>query len=225
MLREARDIDVWRFVTPTEVAAMLDRYVYWGINGHDIDGGVRRVRKRGGLQERIRGAGVREDRVKRIVPYPKLGILVVGESTVGWIRGNEDKATTLFKSETFIGDAVADDRYAFVAEKGRKHDQRPGYIYRVAIETGAILRLTGPLEQPSKIATHGDREYFMLDTAEGVWSVPKAGGEVTKAVSGDPYDREQGEASLGLWAHECGLLWLQGNSVVDSTKTLRFVPW
>lgn len=200
-------------------------YVYWGINGHDVDGGVRRVLRRGGAQEPLRIWAKRDDHVRMLKPYAGRGLLVIGEASVAWIRRNEAKGVVLFTSDTFIGDAVVDDEYVFIAERGRRYDDRSGYVYRVSIATGVKQRLTGPLDEPSRIAVHEDRIYFMLGASPDVWSVSKTGGAPTKVVSGEPYDVSKGEQTLALWALECGLMWLHGNSAIATTQTLRFRPW
>ncbi len=201
-------------------------YVYWGNYGHSPnDGGVRRVLRRNGPQESIRIWDGREEHIQSLTPYPGRGVLAVGTVSVAWIAGTGDRGTIMFDSDMLVGDAVVDGDFVYLTERDQRFDRRPGHIYRVSLATRAVLRLTGPLDQPARIALHGGRVYFTLDDNAGIWSVPTAGGVVTRTIGDGPYDLELGEEPLGLWAHPCGLVWLRGNPAVPSTQRLLFQPW
>ena len=86
------------------VMTLFGDYVYWGNWGHNVDdGGVERVPRRGGPQERIRIWKKRDDYIQSLIPYPGRGILVIGLSSVAWIPGTEDKGHRPFQAHADRG--------------------------------------------------------------------------------------------------------------------------
>lgn len=214
---------------------LTDDYVYWGIFGHSAERGVRRVPKKGGPQQDIEIGKTESPAVRDLNVYRGHGILVRGSRTVAWIPEGEARGSEIFRSSLDVSAATFDGTDFYVAESGHKYAPDHGALYRISND--ATIQLVGSLAQPGAIAVHGDIVYFMLDESPDIWSVSTAGGTPRKVVVGAPYDPEHGEQSLRLWAHECGLIWLHGNSAADyawrqgwpssvgSGNTLRYLPW
>lgn len=197
--------------------ALLDDHVYWGIYGHQIGGGIKRVRTRGGPQETV----LTRQRIERLHAYDD-GILVEAVAMVGWIP-KVGEPTQLLAARG-IGGAARDGDDVYVAERGDPYWQSSdsGYIHR--IHDGKDIKLAGPVRWPSAIAAYGPNVYFMLSETGDLWSVPKAGGPVHLVIAGpriEPCDN-----SLGLWADARGLFWLRGHELFGATgQRLYFLPW
>ena len=201
-------------------------YVYWGVFGHQIGGGVSRVPKAGGDQEAIRIVEDRyEDQVEELHPYTD-GILVQGTRTLGWIPANGGRQRMILEVSEAMGPAVLDGDSFYVAEMGDLYWQSKdsGYIHRVAVADGKDKKLAGPVRWPSAIATFGPNVYFMLKDSGDVWSVPKNGGKARVVVMNGPR-LEPCDESLGLWADERGLFWLRGQKFVSTGDRLYFQSW
>ena len=205
---------------------MFGDHVYWGVYGHQIGGGVSRVAKAGGDQEKIRIAAdaMPEDKVSALRGYAN-GILVQGTRTIAWIPANGERPRVILEVSARMGPAVLDGDSFYIAEYGEPHWQAEasGYIHRVALADGKHTKLTGVVRWPSAIATFGSNVYFMRSESADIWAVPKAGGNVRVVVANGPCT-EPCDTSLGLWTDERGLFWLRGKELVEGER-LYFLPW
>ena len=201
-------------------------HVYWGIFGHQRDGGVWRVPKAGGAEELIHLAAdkQREDKISALSSFPD-GIIVQGTRTLGWIPVH-GKPKKVFASENEVGPAVRDGNDFYIAEEGDLYwaSKDSGFIHRVSAD-GTDTKLVGPVRWPSAIATYGADVFFMLRESGDVWSVPKAGGASHLAINGPR--TAACDTALGMWADQRGLFWARG---IDSllrreTATIFFAPW
>jgi hypothetical protein len=198
--------------------APLGDSVYWGIYGHQIDGGVWRVLKQGGRQEPL----LTSQKIERIHTYDD-GLLVEAIAMVGWIPRIGEPSTVL-GGIAEVGAATHDGDDFYVAERGDPYWQSKdsGYIHR--IHAGKDTKLAGPVRWPSAVAAYGANVYFMLSETGDIWSVPKAGGTAKVALAGpriEPCDN-----SLGLWADARGLYWLRGHRLFGAPgQRLYFMPW
>lgn len=201
--------------------------VYWGVFGHQIEGGVSRVPKLGGPQEHVRipNQGRFDDKVTALRPY-RDGILVEGDRTIGWIPANGDRPRTILEVPYRMGSAVRDGDAFYIAERGDPYWQAKdsGYIHRVSAIDGTDTKLAGPLRWPSAIATFGPNVYFALEESGDVRWVPKAGG-ATRRVPTDGLRIEPCDPSRGLWADERGLFWQRGPTLFGDTARIYFLPW
>jgi hypothetical protein len=206
-------------------------HVYWGVRGSPnmIGGGVTRVAKAGGTQERIRidNGSDHDDKVSRLQPYPD-GILVEGERTLAWIPANGDPPRKILEVERQLGPAVRDGDSYYVAEEGDPYWQSKdsGYIHRITIADGKDTKLVGPVRWPSAITTYRDTIYYMLKDSPEVWSLPKDGGKPHVAVRRHAR-AEACDESVGIWADERGLFWLRARKEFMRTgrERLYFLPW
>jgi hypothetical protein len=202
-------------------------YVYWGVYGHQIGGGVTRVSKAGGDQEDIRIAkdAMHEDKIEELRGYPA-GILAQGTRTIAWIPANGERPRMILEVSKDMGPAVLDGDSFYVAERGDPYWQSKdsGFIHRVAVADGKDTKLAGPVRWPSAIATFGSNVYFMLKESGDIWSVPKDGGETRVVLPNGPR-LEPCDESLGLWADERGLFWLRGKEFFSQGDRIYFLPW
>jgi hypothetical protein len=192
-------------------------YVYWGVYGHQINGGVWRIPKSGGTQELVTSD---HDKIKAL-HADRDGILVQGTRTISWIPpSGPSQVIALMKD---IGPAVRDGDDFYIAEQGDPYwkSDDSGYIHRVS--GGMDTKLAGPVRWPSAIAAFGPNVYFMLRESGDLWSVPKTGG-VAKVVLTGPRI-EPCDESLGMWADARGLFWLRGNRFFSKGDRLYFLPW
>ena len=203
-------------------------HVYWGVFGHQLEGGVFRISKQGGAEEAIRiDPDARfEDRIQELRPY-RDGILVEGLMTVGWIPASGPPRLILeLTGNTGVGAAVLDDDgFVYVAEEGDRYweSKGSGYILRVPLAGGEGKKLAGPVKAPAAIASFGPNVYFMLENEPGVWAVPKGGGPTKRVLTIERDDSPCNEP-VGLWADRRGLFWLLGLKYFGSHK-LFFQPW
>jgi hypothetical protein len=193
-------------------------FVYWGVYGHQINGGVWRVAKSGGKQELVR---LPDDKIAALHAYPD-GILVQGTRTLGWVPMTGAPQLVLEVRQD-IGPGVRDGNDFYVAERGDPYwkSADSGFIHRVA--NGKDTKLAGPVRWPSAIATFGPNVYFMLTESGDIWSVPKAGGNARVILVGPRI--EPCDESLAMWADARGLFWLRGKRFFSTGDRLYFAPW
>jgi hypothetical protein len=202
-------------------------FVYWGVYGHQVDGGVFRVPKAGGEEERIRIAPDRryEDKVEKLTADPE-GILVQGTGTIGWIPMNGERARLILRVAEDTGPAVHDGDSFYVAERGapRWGTSDSGSIHRIAVADNNDTKLAGPVRSPSAITTFGPNVYFMLSESGDIWSVPKLGGPLKQVLANGPRI-DPCDESLRLWADDRGLFWQRGKRFLSEGDRIYFLPW
>lgn len=210
------------------IEAMLPygAYLYWGIFGHAIQGGVTRVLREGGPEEEVvfptDDVHRHQDLVSRLVPYPD-GILVDAAESIGWIPADGQPPRMVLRVADGGGAAVRDGDDFYVVEYGDGYGGTPasGYIHRVTAD-GTDYRLAGPILHPSAIAAHGDHVYFMRREIGDIERVPKAGGAV-QLVFEPTDDALNCGNTIGMWADDRGLFWARGAR--SDASYLYFWPW
>ena len=199
--------------------ALAGDYVYWGLFAHETGGGVERVKKSGGADERIElRTASDEDQVTHLATYPG-GLLVLGWDSIGWIpsAGKPRTIATGLRSNA----AVLDDDIVFTADAGGSSFPN-GCIRRISLLDGSNTTLAGTPRAPSAIATYGPNVYFTLASASEIWAVPKSGGLARVVLK--PRPRTPCDEPMELWATERGLLWTDGQAL-DLQRSLYFAPW
>ncbi len=197
-------------------------YVYWGVFAHETGGGVERVKKSGGTDERVELRTTKdEDQITNLAAYPD-GVLVLGWDSIGWIPGNGKPRTiaTGLRSNA----AVLDDNMVFAADAGggARDSSTSGSIRRLSLLDGTDTKLAELDHEPSAIATYGPNVYFTLPQSTEIWSVPKSGGLAWVVLK--PRPRTPCNESKELWATDRGLLWTDGGAL-DLQRALYFAPW
>ena len=204
---------------------LVGDYVYWGVFGHQVNGGVARVRKEGGEQEDVRISGsTGGDKITKLTAYAD-GIVALGWESIAWIPLGSGEARYVAKG--FRADnAVLDGSVIYAADQGDPYwdSKASGHIRRISLD-GSNTMLAGPFKWPAGIATHGSEVYFTLRESTNIWAVSKTGGFPRVVLNMGP--REPCQESKALWATDRGLIWADGGGTwsFDDRRTLHFAPW
>lgn len=202
-------------------------YVYWGIFGHGIGGGVFRVGKDGSGEVELRLQDKSVERVEELTAM-KNGLLATTENQLLWFPDGEQLGRELMKVRESIGGAVVDGDAAYIAEYGKRYwDSKPsGYIHRVRLDGTDFKTLAGPVQFPQTIAVHGDTVFYMLRKDATIYAVPTTGGEPRVALL-PRFDEQPCNETTAMWSTSHGLVWQRspGGFLPVADDTLWFAPW
>ena len=207
---------------------LVGDFVYWGIYGHQIGGGVYRVHKDGtGEIELTLEGGKEVDKIRQL-QATEHGLLAVTKTQVLWFRDGEPLGRELLAVTESVGDAVIDGDYAYIAEYGERYwkSAPSGYIRSVRLDGTDFKTLAGPVQFPQTIAVRGDTVFYMLRKDATIYAVPTTGGEPRVALL-PRFDEQPCNETTAMWSTSQGLVWQRSPSgfLPVADDTLWFAPW